>query len=407
MTDSRLDQKRLDELRGYVTRLSLLQAQLRKSLEQYADRTGDSSNTVAKKIGSNWATVAGLQEGERVVLKDTIVRNLARLIGVSDEVAGEIITLGKKVPPRYLGLAAFGQEVIDIVFDLLVAHTTVFQAYSMAEFAKAFAQCEQPVFGALNLLREALVALQSTSGLIDEILEILLDEVLLERKLKEAKEAQNQRRLAAIAEIDRRVAGLMPGYDDKVSLVKDLGLAQGSLDRAKLIGASDAQIDRLLSILQTAARKDEQPGRKTRTEPSRETSRVAGAAPVESSEESLADPFRGLAGSTIQDVPHVLTADNFREIEGLSAEAVINALVVSMQTTTGLLALVAQMKGGEIRRLMQQPRIARLRRALYDAQEVAATTDPTPLLKMFDQQRAMWGSMTDSAKTEKGGVTHG
>jgi hypothetical protein len=408
MGDSRLDQKKLKELREYITRLSLLQRQLRTLLQQYIDQTGDSAHTVAQKTHSTWATVSGLLEAERVVKKDIIVGNLAGLLGMSDESAQEIVVLGKKIPDRYLGLAAFNHKVIDIVFDLMVAHNAVSQEYSMAEFAKAFAQYEQTVLGALSLLRNALVEIQTAPGVIDGILEILLNDALLERKLKEIKEAQTRRRLAAIAEIDQQVAKLLPRYDDKVSLVKDLGLSRGSLDRAKLIGASDAQVDRFLSILEATAHKQSSVRKvKTRAERRKKIPLVADSSSATSTEVPSADPFHGLVGSTIQGVPYVLTADNFREIEGVAAKAVIDALVISMRTTIGLFGVVAQMKGDEIHRMMRMPKVDLMRRALYEAQQIAESSDPTPLLKMFDEERRMREINNPFGQNRKGGTKRG
>ena len=397
MTESQLDRKRLDGLREQIPRMLALQIELRELLRKYIEKTDCTVSVIARQADTTWIAISEFAQGKRVILKDTLIASLATLTGMNDEHSQEMIALGKEIPPRYLGLMKVSQEVITIVFDLLVAHNELASEYTTANFARASGQHESSVWGALNLQTDALEVLQKDPGAIDGIIGALVDDEL-ESKLAEVKKVQTQKRLEAIAEIDRRVAELSPRYGDKSRLVEHLGLRRGSLDRAKLMTASDAQVEKFLSILEAAARSTEEPTAIPVETPQTQEPVPTQVSVTDTTEVLPGDPFHGLSGGVVQGVPYVLTTDNFREIEELPVEALIATLIRSMQMTTGLLGLVAQLNGDKIRRLMQRPDVVRGLRALYDNLEIASAKDPNPLLRMFDEQRKWQAGMGDTTR---------
>lgn len=396
MAEPQIDSKKLNEIRGNVLQFALKLGELRRLLRTHIDREDVTVNRLNQVTGISWGAITGLIHGTSAITTESKVHKLAQLVGMDGQAAADVAALGPKVPYRYMGLLFLDSSVIRLVFDLLVAHNGLSSDYTVATFSKAFAPHDQIVFGACNCNKEALRTLQSNPAIADAILDILLDEKRLQLKLEEIKKGQRRERDEAIAEIDRRVQKLLPSYNSKVDLVRALGLSSGSLDPAKLANASDVQVEKFLAVLDKAIEEQNPPGAAKE-----DVQGVSLASPPSDAitEEISLDPFNGLAGETIQGVQHVLTADNFRQIEGMSAEALVEALVTSAQVTIGLLTLVTQMRGEEIRLLMQRPKTRHAVRELYNAIEVSSAKDPSPLLAMFDEQRALqWNSLPNTTR---------
>jgi hypothetical protein len=445
------------DLRTAVLSLSQRQAELRQKLETYLAATGKSVGTVGREAGTTWASVRRFLDGHQALMSGNGLGGLAKVLS-SEELGEQILELGEAIPDRYIGLVHFNEDVVTIVCDLLEAWGSQPSEYTMAEFAAAFSEQEQVVFGALQCSREALNTLRDHPPIVQLILEKLVGDEF-ELALKEAKKSRVRQKLVKVEEIERLVRTLLPQYDNKVSLVRDLGFSRGSLDRTKLIGASETQLNlfvtRLNEALHTAEMTD---GAATnwkalydrlynRLGSQRQVAEALGVASStlsdaihgKSSPETVQgllkrgaelesgsgpnepntalrlgplpravdsvdphDPFHGLAGTEQEGTPYVLTSANLQEITSLPVSALISSFVTSARVTRGFLNLLAQLKGEEVRTAMQHSQVRRELEELYVSLELASTTHPSALVEIFAAQREQWAAMNQSTSTDRG-----
>jgi hypothetical protein len=365
--------------------MSKRQVELRHHTHTYLKATGDLPSALALQTGVRRKSMVKFLDGEQVLVSAGL-SNLGSVLGV-ESLCQEIVQLAKEIPDRYMGLVNFDEKVIRIVLDLLEAFTSQSVKCTMVEFAAAFPRREEIVQGALLCTKDILAELRDQPQLVQELLDTLLDDQFEER-LREAKETLVRSRQVKIVEVERLVGVLRPRFDDKKSLVKAMGFAGGSLDRTSLLRASEAQLDAFIHTLTAAIGSSDVP--------------IVVDAPEEvlQAARNAIDPFKGLAGGDHDEMSYVLTEADFREITALPVKALLDGLKLSSRITRGYLALVAQLKGEEIRALMQQPHMQREIEELYLALELVSTTHPTALLKLFEKQREQWGSMRSNHKKE-------
>lgn len=381
------DSHRIDfaSLRANAIDLSQRQVELRRLIQDYLSATGITPSALATRVGARERSLAKFLRVEQALI-NTGLQGLGEILGAK-ELCQEIVELGENIPDRYLGLVNFDEQVITIVCDLLVTFTSQPVECTMAEFAAAFPKREKVVCGALLCAKGELVTLRDHPEITRELKRLLDDK--LEKRLKEAKESLASARLVKVEEVERLTRILLPHFDDKQSLVQKLGLARGCLDRAKLIGASEAQLDVFIAKLAQAIRAvDTVPASKKPAVKLSSTEVPVQAEPV--------DPFRGLAGTERDGVPYVLTEENFKEIRGLPIKALLEGFKESSRILRGYLALLAQLKGEGIRAGVQHPLVRGEIEELYLALELVSTTHPTALLPLLEKQRQQWGAARGS-----------
>jgi transcriptional regulator with XRE-family HTH domain len=464
-SSSRIDLKR------DIIALSRLQVELRQKLQTYLSDTNVSINTVARESGIKWGNLSRFIKGEQALMAGEGLRGLATLLGAK-QLGREMAELGGRIADLYSGLVAFDEKVITIAFDLLIAFESQ-TGYTMAEFADVFTANETVVLGALKRSKDALEVLRDQPEVVNEVVDQLLDdqfdtklkrakESLAQRRLVKVEEVE---RLVAtlLPYCDDKTTlvhslGLPRGSFDRVALtrasdtqldmfiaklteaIKSAKAADEELEKFRMLyeqlrdwlgsqkevalalgvatsTLSDAfngksgkdTVSRLLATASELASRPQSP-----PTPASAEEPVAPAAdpePVEyvDAEETPDDPFYGSAGETIRGVPHVLTADNFREIRGQSVRAVFDALVVCMQITAGMMAVAAQIGGEEAEKEIQRPRFVGTQNTMHRNNDVLVSMhkDKVALLKLFDQGEEFEQSMTDSKKSGKGGANHG
>lgn len=161
MTDRKPASVDSEQLLERLFRLSSLQAELRRVVQEAFQRNGKPLNTFARLIGVRWNSLNRLLNEGRVLSGGNTLARITAYLNRPDlrtqieEVSAPIMN------ERARGLAAFSEDAIRCVFTLRAEYETVRTSMTMYAFAARFRPNDTVVLGALQGKHEPIAKLET------------------------------------------------------------------------------------------------------------------------------------------------------------------------------------------------------------------------------------------------------
>jgi hypothetical protein len=348
-----------EQLRPRLLELHELQTQLRESLDDHLDSSGDSMNAVAARVQMSWVGLNSFHKGERCLSDGSGLRELTKFLGCPQK-GSRIAELSQQIDDRYLSLALHTEAVIDMALELIQLQRQ--SGHSVTVFAAAFGGQEGIVQGVLSGSHQALEQLENLNARQQVSEKIAGLDVLLEVTAL----AQQALRDTAAEAFRMAAQPLLERAGSKSALAQMLGISRSGLIAAYNGSAGLEQLKHLTELAQQMTGK--KPG------------------PDESSQPELTD----IGGVTSDDgLPFILTEAAFREIEGVPLVALRQSLRTAVQVTRLLLNIGSQMTDQTARDILRQD-LGKELRELELAIRTFGFAHPSELLALYDSQRQQW-----------------